>query len=73
MSPKVLNQVCYRSMSRRSNSFCIWRLLPAGGTLGMAYKSPSANRRFQILCSRRLKFDGFNYIGDPDLTPVLKC
>jgi len=28
---------------------------------------------FQILCSRRLKLDGFNYIGDADLTPVLKC
>ena len=36
------------------------------------HESRSGDRGFQILCSRRLKFDGFDYIGDPDLTPVLE-
>jgi hypothetical protein len=41
--------------------------------LQMTHKSRGGNRCFQIVSSCRLKFDGFNYIGDPDLTPVLKC
>jgi hypothetical protein len=69
----VSNQEGQRSTSRRSNSSCIWRLFPAGGTLGIPHESRSGNRGFQVVGSSRLKLDGFNDIGDPDLAPVLKC
>src|ERR1700692_427489 len=41
--------------------------------LWMTHESRSGDRGFQILCSRRLKLDGFNYVGDPYLAPVLEC
>ena len=53
-------------------SFCIWRLLPAGRRLGVPHESRSGNRGFQILCSCRLKFDRFDYIGDSNIPPVLE-
>jgi hypothetical protein len=40
--------------------------------LGIAHKTRGANRCFQILCSRRLKFDGFNNIRYAYLPSVLE-
>ena len=69
----MLNQVGQRSTSRCSNSLAFGgRLLPAGGRLGIAHKSRGGHRGFQVLCSRRLKFDGFHDIGDPNLATVLE-
>ena len=39
----------------------------------MPHEPRSGDRCFQILCSRRLKFDGFNYVGDSYVPAVLKC
>jgi hypothetical protein len=38
-----------------------------------AHKSWSHNRCFQILCSRRLKLDGFHDIGNHYLPTMLEC
>jgi len=49
------------------------RLLPACRTLSVAHEPRRTNRGFQLMCSRRLKFDGFDDICDPYFPPVLEC
>jgi hypothetical protein len=72
MSPPVLNQVGHRSHQTLLKFLAHMGLPPAGRRLGVPHESRSGNRCFQIVSSRRLKFDGFNYVGYPYVPPVLE-
>jgi hypothetical protein len=70
ISPPVLNQV-----GQRSTIFCSFAPVPysSGRRLGVPREPRGTDRCFKILCSRCLKLDGFNNIGDRDLLAVLEC
>jgi hypothetical protein len=59
-----------------SSSLCISEGLQRDSAecraLGIAHKTRSADRCFQILCSRRLKLDGFSDIRYAYVPPVLE-